>query len=281
VNKRSGAAAGWRLVKKESGDGVVTYTLRSWSDFFGFLETVVFHSSIKSKPSYIWRGQRRSDWSISSSLDRLLQKLDFIAAGPQVLDNLSAEHLRSFAYAARGRRGLNPRKLDLEKDANEWWALGQHFGLATPLVDWTRSPFAAAYFAFDESAPEQTKHRVVYALDRFAVERRSKALGESPEGKKAAIEFVEPMSDENQRLVSQSGLFTRAPILVPVEFWVAKAFEGSQAAVLLRVKIPDAGRLSCLRTLNRMNINHLSLFPDLTGASRSTNLELELERWVT
>ena len=84
------------------------------------------------------------------------------------------------------------------------------------------------------------------------------------------------MSDENQRLVSQSGLFTKAPILVPVDLWVPKAFEGSHAAILLRIKIPDAGRLSCLRTLNRMNINHLSLFPDLAGASRSTNLKLEL-----
>lgn len=273
----SNNSSGWRLIKKESGDGVVTYGLSSWSSFFPFLETVVFHTSITTKRTYIWRGQRRSDWSISSSLDRLLQKLNYIAAGPKALERLSMEHLKYFAYAARGRRGLNPRKLDLEKDADEWWALGQHFGLATPLVDWTRSPFAAAYFAFEEVGPDQTKYRVVYGLDRLSVERRNKAIGESPEERKgAAIEFVEPMSDENQRLVSQSGLFTKAPILVPVDLWVPKAFESSEAAVLLRIKIPDAGRLGCLGTLNRMNINHLSLFPDLAGASRSTNLQLEL-----
>lgn len=275
--KKSTLSPGWRLIKKESSDGVKTYGLSSWSSFFPFLETEVFNTSAQSEHAYIWRGQRRSDWSISSSLDRLLQKLNFLAAGPKILDKLSSAHLKSFAYAARGRRGLNPRKLDLDKDANEWWALGQHFGLATPLVDWTRSPFAAAYFAFEDVGPEQTKHRVVYGLDRLAVERRSQALGESAEERSgAAIEFIEPMSDENQRLVSQSGLFTRAPILVPVDLWVPKAFEGSQSPVLLRVKIPDSGRLSCLRTLDRMNINHLSLFPDLAGASRSTNLKLEL-----
>jgi hypothetical protein len=268
----------WTHVSEESGDGVMTYVLSSWASFFNFLETEVFHVSIKSKRAYIWRGQRRADWSISSSLDRLIQRLNLLGAGPEALDRLSEKHLGSFAFAARGRRGLNPRKLDLKADANEWWALGQHFGLATPLVDWTRSPFAAAYFAFEEVGPGQTEQRVVYGLDRLAVERSNDALGELPlEGRMPTIEFVEPMSDENQRLVSQSGLFTRTPILNPVDRWVPEAFRGSRAPVLLRIKIPDADRLSCLGGLDRMNINHLSLFPDLAGASRSTNLKLEIE----
>jgi hypothetical protein len=135
----------WRLIAEESADGVRTFELASWASFFDFLEKEVFDVSIASKHAYIWRGQRRSDWSISSSLDRLLQRLNLLGAGPEALERLSTEHLRSFAYAARGRRGLNPRKLDLKADANEWWALGQHFGLATPLVDWTRSPFAACH----------------------------------------------------------------------------------------------------------------------------------------
>src|ERR1017187_4623464 len=58
---------------------------------------------------------------------------------------------------------------------------------------------------------------------------------------------------------------------------VALAFEDSSSEVLLRIEIPDTDRLPCLRALNRMNINHLSLFPDLTGASRATNLKLELQ----
>jgi hypothetical protein len=275
VKSKSTNSSGWKLIQKESSDGVKTYALSSWSSFFPFLETEVFHASAKSEHAYIWRGQRRSDWSISSSFDRLLHNLNL--PNSKTLERLSEDHLESFAYAARGRRGLNPRKLDLKADANEWWALGQHFGLATPLVDWTRSPFAAAYFAFEDVGSEQTKHRVVYGLDRLAVERIGDALGELPvEGRGSVIEFVEPMSDENQRLVSQSGLFTKAPIAFPVERWVAWAFEGSPAPVLLRIMIPDVDRLGCLRALNRMNINHLSLFPDLAGASRSTNLKLEL-----
>jgi hypothetical protein len=95
-------------------------------------------------------------------------------------------------------------------------------------------------------------------------------------GQLPVVDIIEPMSDENQRLVSQGGCFTRAPIGTPIEKWVSETFEGSTDAVLIRIELPNDDRLSCLQALNRMNINHLSLFPDLTGASRSTNLRLEI-----
>jgi hypothetical protein len=147
-------------------------------------------------------------------------------------------------------------------------------------LDWSRSPFAAAYFAFEELASDPTPYRVVFGLDQRAVELKTLEIDDGPsieEGRLPVIEFVDPLYDENPRLVSQGGLFTRAPIGTPIERWVAAAFEGSSAAVLLRIEIPDSDRTSCLRALNRMNINHLSLFPDLAGASRFANLKLELE----
>lgn len=270
----------WTHVSEESGDGVMTYVLSSWASFFDFLETEVFHSSIKSKRAYIWRGQRRSDWSLSSSLDRLFQRLNLLSTSLEVRERRSLEHLESFKYAARGRRGPNPAQLGVD----EWWALGQHFGLATPLLDWTRSPFAAAYFAFEENELPSTGFRIVCGLDQFAVKQKNFEIVEETgneyekKGQRVPIiDFIDPMSDENQRLVSQSGLFTRAPVGSAIEDWIDWAFPGSPAPVLLRLKIPDADRFNCLRTLNRMNINHLSLFPDLAGASRSTNLKLELD----
>jgi hypothetical protein len=256
-------------------DGVVTFRLAAWSSFFDFVEAELFGKLIPSKHTYVWRGQRRSDWSLSTTLDRLFGRLNLLKAGTSILETKSSEHLESFKYASRGRRGRTPASL-LE---NEWWALGQHFGLATPLLDWTRSPFAAAYFAFEETASDQTEVRVVYALNQTAVAQRNSELQEGPSfetGRLPILEFIDPMSDENPRLVSQDGCFTRAPIGTPIEQWVADAFRDSAASVLLRIEIPNSDRVSCLRALNRMNINHLSLFPDLGGASRSTNLRLEL-----
>jgi len=278
VRKKKKAGAKRKPTKKVSwsiqshADGIATFRLDSWAHFFDFLEAEVFPPSPRTNHLYVWRGQRNKDWSLSSSLDRLLDRLNLL--GPN-RDKLLRDHLDSFKYATRGRRGpASAPRLD-----NDWWALGQHFGLATPLLDWTKSPFAAAYFAFETGAVP-TDYRVVYGLDRRAIDLRSYDLlhGRSlEEGQPPVIEFIEPFTDDNPRLLSQGGLFTRAPVGVPIERWVAQQFAGTQATILLKIEIPDADRLTCLKTLERMNINHLSLFPDLTGASRYTNLKFELE----
>ena len=265
----------WQPIASESGDGIVTFRLRSWSDFFEFIETRILQTTATSQHVYVWRGHRRDDWSLSTSLDRLLDRLGLLSLSTKELEERSDGHLEAFRYAARGRRGQNPAKLS----ANDWWALGQHYGLATPLLDWSRSPFAAAYFAFETLVRDSTEYRVVFGLDQRAIELRNLDLEEGPsfeKGRLPIIQFFDPLSDENPRLVSQGGLFTRAPIGMPIDKWVVDAFSGSQAAVLVRIEIPNSDRNICLRSLNHMNINHASLFPDLHGSSRFTNLKLEL-----
>lgn len=198
-------AVGWQ--RKEESGGIVTFRLASWAHYFDFLEAELFHESIKSRHKYIWRGQRMN-WPLSSSLDRLFKKLNLSEL--QTLERLTAEHLESFKFATRGRRGLNPAEL-LE---NEWWALGQHFGLATPLLDWTRSPFAAAYFAFEELTAEAIECRIVYGLDQNAVSQRNKELDETESyehGRPPLLEFIDPMSDENPRFGQPGWYFYTSP----------------------------------------------------------------------
>lgn len=256
-------------------DGTSTFRLTSWSHFFDFLEGEIFSYSGPRKRAYLWRGQRRADWSLSTTLDRQLEAIGISTLSPDKLEEISKRHLENFRYAARGRRGSSPALLS----ENEWWALGQHFGLATPLLDWTRAPFAALYFAFEDmSSDDEHVPRAVYALDESAVLAKAFEIETGPsieKGRLPIVEIVDPMSDENQRLVSQGGCFTRAPIGTSIEHWVQRAFEGFNEPVLIRIELPNTERLNCLQALSRMNINHLSLFPDLSGASRSTNLKFE------
>ncbi|APO47572.1 hypothetical protein BS614_28375 [Paenibacillus xylanexedens] len=67
------------------------------------------------------------DWKLESTLSRVVNPLPATTNLDEILD----KHLNNFKSFSRGRRGSNP-PLDIVDD--EWWALGQRHGLATPLL---------------------------------------------------------------------------------------------------------------------------------------------------
>jgi len=159
---------------------------------------------------------------------------------------------------------LNVRITNVKKlQEDEWWTLGQHYGLATPLLDWTRSYWVAMYFAFCDSQA-MCSTRAVYTADLSAIFGRSASLHNE-------VQLVDPESQDNLQLTSQSGLLLKLSIARSLEEWVQEHFQGDDRVVLTKIMIPNEDIEYCLPDLNRMNINHLSLFPDLTGAAAYAN----------
>lgn len=247
-------------------DGITEIELFSWKYFHDFV-----YQEMLERKTYIWRGQRSDTWKLMSTLDRAL-----VGRPSKKLRN---KHLEDFQFSVRGRRGPTPPN---NLSENDWWALGQHYGLATPLLDWTSSPFTAAFFAFAQKKSPQTPRRAIWAFSTFSSQKKSEELRATHVGVGVppVVEFVRPMSDENSRLVSQGGLFTRAPDGVALDDWVKQHFIGEKKrAILVKITVPNVDREDCLRSLNRMNINHLSLFPDLYGAGTFCNLNLSISNY--
>jgi hypothetical protein len=140
------------------------------------------------------------------------------------------------------------------------------------LRGWTRSPFVALFFAFeeehcvlDDGRWSEPRFRGVYALSTSTIE---------PEHEDAAtaLRFLSPETDANYRLISQAAIFVRMPRKADLESYVANRIRGQdRAASLTKIKIPNVDRDRCLVALNKMNINHMTLFPDIDGAARHVN----------
>ena len=244
--------------------GINTIQLDSWEDFFKHINEYL------EQAHFVWRGQANSEQLLEPTLDRLLKNIKKIDA-PSVVKS----HLKNFKYAIRGRRNSTSKL----KNDNDWWAVGQHNGLYPPLLDWTKSPFIAAFFAFSSEIENNSENRVLFGISKSTFERKSeKILSDNPS--KEIIEFIEPLSDENMRLINQGGLFTKTKTGIDIESWMKNNFNEKENKIrMLKFLIPNDERSKVLKSLNRMNINYSSLFPDIIGASIFVNSNLEITNY--
>ena len=263
------------FVDKKHSNGVLTLRLTSWDDFHKVVKI------FKRKPAYIWRGQRcyYKEWTLKSSFDR---KFPNVSKRQRKV----AEILKKFRQRLRDL----PHSVTNSFSEDEIWAIGQHYGLPTPLLDWTECPYIAAYFAFfKEDRRNQTENRVVYALNR-AVKRpilkRKVSKSKKVLSTQRFIEFLDldRTHDEtqNKRLKHQRGKFTKAlngdDIKANIERLVRKRSCYQGTILLAEILIPDKLRDECMKFLEYKNITHGILFPDYAGTVEICKIELGIDK---
>lgn len=259
------------IKKYECLDGVCEVELSSWKMFHSFITGPTLDNK-----NCIFRGQRDISWKLEPSFTRLVHK-----CGKNPSEEMLRKHLKKFKYSKRGR---HQHLYANDFTENDWWALGQHYGLVSPLLDWTESPYIAAYFAFLEKDNENNTKRVIYVLDKDLM--NDTYIYKDPYtnyfGPSTIFNIFYPSFDENPRMIAQKGIFVRCPIGIDIETYVKTRFKGAtKEIVLMKIIIPadENDRVLFLKSLNRMNINHWTLFPDLQGASEYCNMHIEIDNY--
>src|SRR5713101_3829543 len=116
----------------------LTIKCEKWEEFFSAVRLMRIDGSGR-----IFRGHESAEWKLSSTWERELTRSKHPDLGLKEARHLCKYYLDLFKDFAIGLPGI-PAKDLCEED---WWALARHYGLLTPLLDWTRSPYVAAYFA--------------------------------------------------------------------------------------------------------------------------------------
>lgn len=94
-----------------------------------------------------WRGHARPEWELETTLDRALNG----AAPNESYERwLAREHNMLEHFKEAAERYASDSERSYFRDPWSMRAFGRHSGLATRLLDWTESPWVAAWFACHE-----------------------------------------------------------------------------------------------------------------------------------
>ena len=251
--------------------------VHSWTEF----QQVVAGPKYRS---WAFRGPADASWPLYSSISRYLQE-------HRVNQKAWAEQEERIVRIFRRKAHLFLDHVPDETDAFQWLALMQHHGAPTRLLDFTWSPFVAAFFALERS----TKEAAVWALclpeiwkAKHKFPGRAEMVTEDELNLRIAgnyekfflgndVPFIvtgEPLV-MNQRLVAQSGTFVVPGVLdQPVE-GILSAYPKPTRSVVKFVLDTEKIRDEAMYAFYNMNITNASLFPGLDGMARSLAYELE------
>jgi hypothetical protein len=257
----------------------------SWDAFQQKLRELREQYGTDSSP-LLFRGQGNSKWELNTTLDRstywtvtdtpgqnamygmtLLDYYNLIAGGV-------GPEIKTFSGVDVPERKLETAKSFFERDLlyrfpsvfpdmqlYQYMAYLRHHGFPSPLLDWSRSPYVAAFFAFREDPPVKVETRSIYAFCKSPTGNVGGVFG------KPSIYPLGPYVSTHHRHFRQRCDYTYcAAFDVNVEQWRfephQRVFDNPQRDMdlLWKFNIPSTERETVLRALNDYNLNAFSLF---------------------
>lgn len=221
----------------------------------------------------ICRGQSLSDWGLQPGIDRVVPR------GAKITERLDEEQQLIEEFRSKARNLVGPlERAHLEPDDSNKFVLSmtlmQHYGGPTRLLDWTESPWVAAFFAvLDNPSGEGAIWWVRDAALTDALEQQWKTPEcnefERDDDGEIDLNFPTFTADCPEficrvrlripfgRASAQQGLFTIAgPLGLPHHVILSKLLNKRDYG---RVLIPNRLKISVLNDLKLMNVDSSSL----------------------
>ncbi len=218
-------------------------TVKSWTTFKSQVIQKYLGLPANRRRLVWFRGQTKSSWSLAATLDRFRRHSGGDEERERFAESLLAEFREQMV--GLGMAALPPQGQALE-------LLARHHGLPSPLLDWTESPYIAAFFAFQDRVDSFDEPIAIWVLNSSRLDETN------------AIRLVREPEQlwYNPRAQQQRAVFMRInSIRESVEDLLGEALE--------KYELPAEESSAALRDLDAMNITPRILFPDLDGAAKA------------
>jgi len=252
--------------------------LKDWSEFkptideirrkYGYHELAIGEDqSVKFNNTILFRGQQNSNWKLETTLERKTQDV-FSVSNYYGLVIRSVNELGSYTGAKWDVPSLQDIVDEINKKQNnfapflpnyDYLVYLRHHGYPSPLLDWTESPYVAAYFAMCETLSDE--HVAIYVYIEMPTGEKSLKFGEPQ------ISLQGPRVRTDKRHFMQKAWYTvatqwsneKAEHVFCSHHEIFNRTKNSQD-ILIKIKIPSFSRRMALLELNDYNINHFTLF---------------------
>lgn len=224
---------------------------------FGYVSTPLFRGQAKAKP-----------WKLDTTLERFSKEhlgvcdyYDRIAAAKYSIESFTGSQW-VIPTQQEYSNFITPQKCFglFEYPAYDYMVYLRHFGFPSPLLDWTKSPEIAAFFAFSGCPADQDGEVAIYAFCQYLGHGRHFTGGE------ATIFQLGHYVRTHKRHFAQQCEYTictkkenNAWVYAPHEDAIAANKDNTQVR-FIKYTIPATERLKALQDLDRKNINAYTLF---------------------
>ena len=182
------------------------------------------------------------------------------------------------------------------------FALGQHYGIPTRMLDWTWKPMVAAYFACVAVARrrEPGKPPPAAEVEYFSVYALNEAVVHGTEGTDPEVHIMSVPTATNPNLHAQGGVFSLVQPVASDPHPLPRlddALRANQEAIgkkpwaiggtfqqyfplLVEFRVPTAQACTALMLLDRLGVTAATVFPGLAGVV-SEMVERRYYQWAS
>jgi hypothetical protein len=245
-----------------------TVHMESWEKFQAYVESFEDDPNRKVWDEAWFRGQGDAKWKLHTTLERRTPRVCAVSSYLNLISEIKPA-IETFTGATFDL----PERMEVEEmcreyDRFEFWlrrsttylAHLRHCGFPSPLLDWSKSPYVAAYFAF-----ARAKHDGDVAI--FAYRERANSAGFKIGGNDMPqIVSFGPIVKTHRRHFRQQSRYTACVRWGNSQWFfdphdsVFGQKDSLQQDLLWKITIPAKERVKALRFLDKFNLNEFTLF---------------------